>query len=362
MAELANENEFLESRAEFAAGLGSWELNLETGDVAWSDNLYRLMGLEVGEVPPSVDYFIDHTHPDDQEALRDIVDRLRAGEDVQFVEYRFRRPDGDVRYLSVFRARTEEDEAGVRRAIGSVQDMTAQRRVERELSAYRAVTEVLGSWTTLTDSGESLLSGLARALEAVAGVIWVNRDEGLYPLVVWCSQTFDGDAFEAATREIRLPRGSGLAGHAWERCEPVALTESIRHDHQRGRVAEAHELNGGVAFPAIAHGKSLAVFELLSRERIPLTESLALSLNGIGHQLGLFLDRRRGELEPLGLTAREIEVLQLAADGHSGPRIAERLVISPATVKTHFENVYAKLGVPDRAAAVAEVLRRGVID
>ena len=45
----------------------------------------------------------------------------------------------------------------------------------------------------------------------------------------------------------------------------------------------------------------------------------------------------------------------------TGPVIAERLVLSPATVKTHFEHVYEKLGVGDRAAAVAHGLRVGLI-
>jgi DNA-binding CsgD family transcriptional regulator len=62
------------------------------------------------------------------------------------------------------------------------------------------------------------------------------------------------------------------------------------------------------------------------------------------------------------LSPREEEVLQLAAEGLSGPSIAERLSLSPATVKTHFENIYDKLGVGDRAAAVASGLRIGFID
>jgi PAS domain S-box-containing protein len=352
----------LASRAEQAAGLGSWELDLDSGEVVWSDNLFRLMGLEVGEVDPTVEYFLSHTHPDDRAELRDAVERLRAGEDVEFLEYRIVRPGGEVRYLRVFRATSVNEPPGPRRVIGAVQDVTGQRRAEREVLAYRAVTEAIGSWRTLADSGEEVLAGLARALDAVAGAIWVNRRDGLSPIAVWCSQEFDGDEFREATAKIRLPRGSGLAGHAWERCEPVVLADGVRHDFQRERVADEHGLGGGVAFPAIAGGESLAVVELLAREQIALTESLALTLTAIGHQLGRFLDRRRAELEPLGLTAREVEVLQLAANGLSGPRIAEHLVISPATVKTHFENVYAKLGVPDRAAAVAEVLRRGVIE
>jgi len=61
------------------------------------------------------------------------------------------------------------------------------------------------------------------------------------------------------------------------------------------------------------------------------------------------------------LTARERELLQLAAEGFSGPTIAERLVLSPATVKTHFGNIYEKLGVSGRPGAVAKGMRLGLI-
>jgi DNA-binding CsgD family transcriptional regulator len=61
------------------------------------------------------------------------------------------------------------------------------------------------------------------------------------------------------------------------------------------------------------------------------------------------------------LTPREREVLELAAEGFSGPQIAEQLVLSPRTVKRHFDNLYARLGVGDRAAAVARGLRHGLI-
>lgn len=61
------------------------------------------------------------------------------------------------------------------------------------------------------------------------------------------------------------------------------------------------------------------------------------------------------------LTAREREVLALVARGMSAPGIAEQLVLSPHTVKTHLRNTFAKLGVTDRAAAVAAAMRRGLL-
>jgi|tagenome__1003787_1003787.scaffolds.fasta_scaffold20702929_1 two-component system nitrate/nitrite response regulator NarL len=61
------------------------------------------------------------------------------------------------------------------------------------------------------------------------------------------------------------------------------------------------------------------------------------------------------------LSPREREVLGLLASGASAPAIARQLFLSPATVKSHLHNVYEKLGVSDRAAAVAEGMRRGLI-
>jgi two-component system nitrate/nitrite response regulator NarL len=62
------------------------------------------------------------------------------------------------------------------------------------------------------------------------------------------------------------------------------------------------------------------------------------------------------------LTAREREVLTLMADGLSGPQIADRLIVALPTVKTHQARLYEKLGVSDRAAAVAEAMRRGLLE
>jgi ATP/maltotriose-dependent transcriptional regulator MalT len=61
------------------------------------------------------------------------------------------------------------------------------------------------------------------------------------------------------------------------------------------------------------------------------------------------------------LSRRELEVLELVARGSTNREAAARLFISEATVKTHLLHVYAKLGVNDRAAAVAEAFDRGLL-
>ncbi len=80
-------------------------------------------------------------------------------------------------------------------------------------------------------------------------------------------------------------------------------------------------------------------------------------------QSGLVMELRERDapMRPL-LSGRELEILKLIAEGLSGPEIGARLYISSSTVKTHVKSVLDKLGVNDRAAAVAEGMRRGLIE
>jgi DNA-binding NarL/FixJ family response regulator len=63
---------------------------------------------------------------------------------------------------------------------------------------------------------------------------------------------------------------------------------------------------------------------------------------------------------PDGLTAREGEVLSLIATGRTNAQIAAALVVSPSTVKTHINNIFAKTGVTDRAQAVRYAYHHGL--
>jgi two-component system nitrate/nitrite response regulator NarL len=78
--------------------------------------------------------------------------------------------------------------------------------------------------------------------------------------------------------------------------------------------------------------------------------------DGIAEQIRAHRHDPRPRLSP-----REREILSLAAEGRSGPEIARILFLSPNTIKTHLANIYEKLGVSDRAAAVAKALREGVL-
>jgi DNA-binding CsgD family transcriptional regulator len=208
------------------------------------------------------------------------------------------------------------------------------------------------------------LRRIGTALDYAMGSVWLwsAEDAALACRAFWHAPHIDPGDFELVKRTIRFRVGEGKPGRAWQTHQPV-VTPDIESDPlftPREKALE-HGLRSALAFPAVGPDGPVAVISMYSFEARSPSGSLIRTLTSIGDELGRFLSRRRGQLEARRLSARELEVLRLASDGLSGPEIADRLVISLSTVKTHFENVYEKLGVSDRPSAVALALRRGLI-
>lgn len=359
--------------AERLAHLGSWTLDLGAQQGTWSDELYRIHGLAPQSLPPTVETLLQHVHPEDRDALAALLGDVRAdpeavpAEGVE-IEYRAVRPSGEHRDVRAL-GRIEREPGGAPvRWIGTAQDVTEQRLSERELRAHYAVSQALREWESVEEGVSGLLRRLGTALEFDFGALW-TWDEARDALTVrafWSAPGTAGDAgptaFERATRELALAAGEGVPGQAWTQRRPVIVGD-VYAQPQFGRLeqAEALQLSSGLAFPALGPDGPIAVLTFYSQDRRPPTPRLERTLTGIGRELGRFLARRRGQLRARPLSARELEVLHLAAEGLSGPAIAERLVLSPSTVKTHFEHIYDKLGVGDRGGAVAQALRVGLI-
>ena len=103
-------------------------------------------------------------------------------------------------------------------------------------------------------------------------------------------------------------------------------------------------------------------------ERDEICDAIAAAARGevrLSHHLQGHLVRQlqlRAGAQAPQLTAREVEVLGMIADGLSAPDIAKRLTLSTATVKGHLHGLYEKLEVNDRAAAVATAMRQGLLE
>jgi two-component system nitrate/nitrite response regulator NarL len=150
---------------------------------------------------------------------------------------------------------------------------------------------------------------------------------------------------DVAVLDVKMP---GLEGHA-------VLNAVIRDALPTRVVLLSATVDDDEADAALHKGASAYLSKEATRDTI--CDAVAAAARGAQ----TVPTRPEGPARPL-LSPRELEVLRLTAAGRSAPAIGRDLHLSPETVKTHLKNVYEKLGVSDRAAAVAEGMRRGLLE
>ncbi|HEY3471777.1 MAG TPA: response regulator transcription factor [Amycolatopsis sp.] len=152
--------------------------------------------------------------------------------------------------------------------------------------------------------------------------------------------------------DLRMPGTDGVA----------AITELARLGNPaRVLVLTTYDTDSDV-LPAIEAGATGYLLKDAPREDLfRAVEAAARGEAVLSPAVASRLMGRMREPAPESLSQRELEVLTLVARGSTNKEAAKKLFISEATVKTHLIHAYAKLGVNDRAAAVAVAFERGLL-
>ena len=125
------------AEAQAVAKLGSWEWDLATGVVEWSDEQYRIYGLEPGAGHPPLEEFIELVHPDDRAEVAARIKRLPGDPKPYDAEFRLNPANGREGVVSVHATVILGEDGKPAKLTGSIQDVTEQRAFEEELTRAR---------------------------------------------------------------------------------------------------------------------------------------------------------------------------------------------------------------------------------
>jgi PAS domain S-box-containing protein len=133
--ELAHSERMLRD-AQRQARTGTWEADLQTGELRWSRGMYDLMGLDPARDPPDRQYFLSLVHPEDRESTTALSEHVFTGQGgIITRSYRLLLKDGSERTMVSHVDLVKDADGKPERAVGTIQDVTEQREAEQELMA-----------------------------------------------------------------------------------------------------------------------------------------------------------------------------------------------------------------------------------
>ncbi len=182
-------------RAQRIAHVGSAERDMKTGKVTWSDELYRIFGVNPASFTPTTEKFLAAIKEEDRGRIVALVQALRRTAHPP-VEFRIRRPDGAVRWIYREHEMIFDAAGHPVRSVNSLMDVTDRRMTEQQLAQAQKM-EAMGNLTGgLAHDFNNLLSIIIGNLDLVLGGI--SRDAADRPLLQ--------DGLDAALRGADLTR------------------------------------------------------------------------------------------------------------------------------------------------------------
>ncbi|WP_167305913.1 ATP-binding protein [Nocardioides euryhalodurans] len=271
------------AEAQAIAQIGSWEWDVVTDTVTWSDELYRIYRLTPEQFASTYEGFLDYIHPEDRHAVQTAVDSIFDGADEFEWHARIVRTDGAVRWLRGL-GRAERDASGKAvRMAGTDQDITEKVVADHELAEATRRTALLRQVAVVANQSMSLVETLLRTAEAVSSTpgwdalvayLPEHDDSALVPLVLVPGEP-----------PLGIEPDPGLAAVCYRRGE-ITVRQVRGHE-------DTHSL---VAIP-VRHAEGVAcVVEVLADEAPPDMHSQDL-LDQISTMLGRVAERERAAAE-----------------------------------------------------------------
>ncbi len=275
--------------AQRLGNIGSWEWNVASGRLTWSEQLYRIFGGDSQSLVPTHQWFIARVHPDDRQLVRDVLADVLATGQPYDLEYRIVTEAGSLHVLHASGEVLMDSAGRPGRMVGTVLDITQRKRSEDFLREERDLARDVAMSDDLATTLTRCLDAALRISGLHCGGIYL-RDEcsGEFRLAV--HQGVSPPFVEAVTRHNTESPNSGLVMPG----QPMYV---LAHDVDVP-FFEPHRREGlqSIAILPVRHGDQvIGCMNLASRLAEEIPPDTRMMLERIAGQIGPLIDRARTE-------------------------------------------------------------------
>jgi len=287
-------------QAQTLSHIGNWQADMVSGELYWSDEIYRIFGHQPGDFEPSVELFKQAVHPDD---LHLIVDNIAVAREtgIHDVIHRIVLPDGNIRYVHELAEATLDDQGELVKLTGTVQDITELRTAQLQVEKQSKLLDMLHHSTTdfvekadFTDTMSNMLKTLltlTRSEYGFAGEVLYNNERQPYIKPHAISNISWNDK-EQAEQNQRMKQGLEF-NNMQTLFGDVLLSKSVViHNPNTGEAAEANNAGMPQGHPAI---QSYLVVPVFYGDKMVGIYALANRKNG-------YSEKQRDFLRPFDTT------------------------------------------------------------
>lgn len=327
-AQLERERARLQEAQEIAS-IGNWELDLRSGVVAWSAEMYRIFGTSPSTFAPGVEPALHLVYPADREMVaRAFADSIAAAPDSDsrvVIEHRIITPHG-LKVVEVGWRVFRDDDGRPARALGTCRDITVRHDADvriRRLNRTYAMLSAVSKAIVYVPAPEDVLRAFCDIAVAVGGfpMAWVGMADA--------DRRHVTPVASAGVVEGYLDALSVDRGNPAQSMQPIALAlDTGKHVICNDIAKEAglawrdralsHGYRASAAFPILKHGAAVGVFTLYAADIDFFDDEEARLLDGLARDIGFALEVHEREMERRRtetlLTEREAEVRESIAE------------------------------------------------
>jgi PAS domain S-box-containing protein len=286
------------ARSQEIAHLGSWELDLVKNELTWSDEVYRIFGLQPQEFDATYEAFLEAVHPDDRAAVDAAYsDSLREVRDGYEIDHRIiRKSDGDVRFVHEKCEHFRDSSGRIIRSIGMVHDITERKLTENLLIRSERRFELLSEIASnlmKSDNPLQLVNDLCRKVMTFLDChVFFNYlvDNGKKRLHL---NAYTGIPVKIAKEMESLDYNVAVSGSVARDGVRIVSENIPESDDSRTDLVRSFGIKAYACHPLLSKDRVIGTLSFGTRSRIRFTEDELELMKSVADQVAIAIERIR---------------------------------------------------------------------